>query len=140
MRKNISHEGIIERITCDNVYVRIVQSSACSSCKIASACNSSEKKEKIIEIANLHNSKYNTGDKVNVIATESTGMKAVGYAFVIPLVIMLVSVFAVLNNGGSEAIAGISGIIALIPYYILLYFFKGYFKKIIVFYIEQTNY
>ena len=38
MSTKISHSGVIERIEPDKVQVRIVQTSACAACKVASYC------------------------------------------------------------------------------------------------------
>ena len=50
MNNNIKHLGIVESIDGSHVRVKILQSSACSSCSAKSHCNVSETKEKIIDI------------------------------------------------------------------------------------------
>ena len=47
MSKTIEHTGVIESINGNQIRVKIVQSSACSSCQVKSMCSSSESKEKL---------------------------------------------------------------------------------------------
>jgi hypothetical protein len=64
----ISHIGVVDSIAEGMVCVRIVQSSACSACKVASYCNSAESKEKIIEVRCSDADSYAVGQKVTVMA------------------------------------------------------------------------
>ena len=138
MSKNhnqISHAGIIDSISGGVVHVRIVQSSACSSCKVADYCNSAEHKEKIIDVRCANTSKYSVGQEVTVMATPAVGAKAVIMAFVIPTVILLVTIATCIGCGTSEAVAAMAGIIAMVPYYIVLYLNRGKLERILTFYI-----
>lgn len=136
MKNKISHEGVIERFTSKGATVRIAQSSACHQCKIASACHSSEVKEKFIDVTGLYEGRYKVGDTVTVLAAESIGMKAVLYAFVMPIVIMLAFIFTTKFMGGSEILMGVVGIASLIPSYLILYLLRNHFEKTIIFYLK----
>ena len=46
----IKHQGIVEKVDGMHVKVRIVQTSACSSCSAKGLCNASESKEKLIDV------------------------------------------------------------------------------------------
>ena len=50
MSTDIKHCGVVDEVEDGCVKVRIVQSSACASCKVASHCNASENKEKVVEV------------------------------------------------------------------------------------------
>ena len=50
MSNKIKHNGVVDGVDENCVRVRILQSSACSACKVAAHCNASETKEKIIEV------------------------------------------------------------------------------------------
>lgn len=50
MSNKIKHNGVVDGVEEGCVRVRILQSSACSACKVAAHCNASETKEKIIEV------------------------------------------------------------------------------------------
>ena len=57
MNRKIKHSGIIESIGKDFIRVRIIENYACSECSVASHCNASDMKEKIVNIYNLNNIK-----------------------------------------------------------------------------------
>lgn len=139
MNDKISHSGIIDSITGTKVHVRIVQSSACSSCKVASYCSSAESKEKMIDVRCLDARKYKVGQAVNVLASQSVGMKAVVLAFVVPTLVLLATIIVCVNYGISDGIAALAGIGSLIPYYMVLYLFRGKIENIVTFYLEPAN-
>lgn len=89
MNGKIDHKGIIENIDGKHVTVRIVQSSACSSCQAKAMCQSSESKEKLIDVYTSDFASYEVGEKVNVCASESMGRNAILLAFALPLVVMV---------------------------------------------------
>ena len=53
----IHHKGVVERIDGEKCYVRILQHSACAGCAAHKLCNSSESKEKIIEVLRINYNK-----------------------------------------------------------------------------------
>ena len=50
MGQYITHQGRVESINEKHIKVRITQTSACASCEAKKLCNSSESKEKLIDI------------------------------------------------------------------------------------------
>lgn len=136
---NISHSGIIDSISEGMVRVRIVQSSSCSTCKVASYCSSSESKEKFIDVKCNNTSKYKVGQKVLVCTDTSNGAKAVILAFVIPAVLLLVAVAASLHAGMTEGYAALMGIAILIPYYLAIYFLNDTLRKELTFTITPDK-
>ena len=94
MTNNIKHLGIVENIDGFHLKVRIVQTSACSSCSIKGHCSASETKEKLIDVYNPNPSlNPQVGQRVMITGSASMGMKAVGWAFIMPFLILLVSLF-----------------------------------------------
>ena len=93
---NIKHQGIIDEITDDCIKVRIIQTSACASCKVAGHCNASESKEKIIDVGKCDGHDYRVGDEVVVIASQNSGLFAVLLSSVVPLFLLVVVLFAVM--------------------------------------------
>ena len=136
MSNVISHTGIIDSIEDGMVRVRIVQHSACSSCKVASMCNSAESKEKLIDVRHGASDTLHVGDSVTVMAAQAVGTKAVIIAFVIPLVIMLATIAIVMRLTGSEASAAASGITIMLPYYVVLYLFRSRLERELTFYLK----
>ena len=102
MSNKIKHAGVVDGVEGECVRVRILQSSACSACKVAAHCNASETKEKIIDVMDADASHYQKGDQV-----------------------MVVALVAVLKITQSEGYAAVSALGILIPYYIGLYLLRN---------------
>jgi len=130
--KKIEHEGVISSISNDSIFVRIIQAPACAECHAKNACKISGSNEKIIEIPRI-TSGYKTGDKVIIRGDSSIGLKAVLYAFVIPLILIVISLSIILNVSNSETFAALISVIILVIYYFILYLFREKFKKKFVF-------
>lgn len=135
MSNQISHTGIIDSISEGMVHVRIVQSSACNSCKVASYCNSAESKEKIIDVKCSDTRRYAVGQDVTVMAAPSVGAKAVVLAFIIPTVILLTAIAICVSSGASDGVSALVGVLALVPYYIGLYLYRSKLEQILTFYL-----
>lgn len=120
MGDSIGHDGIIESIDGDEISVKILQISSCASCQAKSLCHISESKEKVIEVSVPDSNIYHVGQKVTVVGTSSQGLRAVVLAFVIPLIILLVTLFICIGTIGDEGLAALMSLLALIPYYIVL--------------------
>ena len=73
MSNKIKHAGVVDAVEEGCVRVRILQSSACSACKVAAHCNASETKEKLIEVMDAHASCFQKGDHVMVVADTAVG-------------------------------------------------------------------
>ncbi|MDR0973684.1 MAG: SoxR reducing system RseC family protein [Prevotellaceae bacterium] len=133
MASQIEHQGIVESIDGDCCVVRIVQTSACASCTARSLCSSAETKEKLITgrsaVDGIH-----VGDSVRIVGRTSVGLKAVLYAFVIPFLIVIVTLFSVsdLTHIG-EAGAGMIALLALVPYYGAVYLLRNRLTKELIF-------
>lgn len=137
MSDKIKHSGIINAIRGECISVRILQSSACSGCKVASHCNSSETKEKIIEVNQPGvQSKYKIGDHVVVVADMSVGFRASIYGYILPLVLMVATLVLVIACGAGEGIAALSSLGILFPYYMALFLLKDKLKEKLSFTLE----
>lgn len=137
---DISHEGTIISIEKENLRVRIIQNSACASCKIAGHCQTAESKEKIIEVTTPDYADFAVGDKVNVTESVGVGAKAVVFGFILPLALMMATIISAITAfDTSEGVAALAGIASLIPYYLVLYFLRGYMKNIMGFGIDKIN-
>ena len=137
MSNKIKHSGIVDSVTEDCVKVRILQSSACSACKVAAHCNASETKEKLIDVAVTHGHSYSPGEHVVVMADTSVGFKASIYGYLLPLLLMVVALILVLKISHSEGVAALSALGILIPYYLFLYFYRDKLKNNLSFEIES---
>ncbi|NDW12793.1 RseC/MucC family positive regulator of sigma(E) [Bacteroides sp. 214] len=136
MNNVISHQGIVESTEGNHIRVKIVQTAACASCSIKGHCTSADTKEKIVDIYTTTHV-YQIGDVVEVIGETSMGMKAVLYAFVIPFLVLVISLFTVMSLTAQNELfsAGIS-LLLLIIYYVILSLNKNKFKKSFLFKIK----
>lgn len=135
----IEHEGIIEKISGDQITVRIIQKSACSACHAKGACMAADSKEKIVSISDS-SGRFNEKELVIIEGKNSIGYNAILWAFVIPLIILISILVISLNNLKlSEIEAALSSIAALIPYYFILYLLRNKMANSFKFSIKKTN-
>lgn len=139
MTNIIKHLGIVENINGSHLQVRIMQTSACASCSVKGYCGSAESKEKLIDIYDNTN-QYKCGDEVMLYGATSMGMKAVLIAFVLPFILLLAALFITMSvTDNDELLSAIISLLVLIPYYIILYFFRNKMKKNFSFTIKPIN-
>ena len=79
------------------------------------------------------------GEEVRVMTSLRLGYQAVWLGFVVPLLLMLAVIWTVASIQADEAVAALSGIVALIPYYILLYILRDNLKRKFTFQVEKIN-
>lgn len=139
MSNKIKHNGVVDGVEEGCVRVRILQSSACSACKVAAHCNASETKEKIIEVQVADAVKYQLGDSVVVVADTAVGFRASLYGYLLPLLLMVVTLVAVLKITQSEGYAAVSALGILIPYYIGLYLLRNKLQNKLSFSLEPCS-
>ena len=136
MSNKIKHSGVVEKIMDDCIQVRIVQTSACAACKVAGYCNTSESKEKLIDVYHAGSHRLNVGDAVTVTASTEVAAHALLLGFGLPFVVMVTVLVVVLQTTGSEGRAALSGLLALVPYYAVLYLFRNRLRDKLSFSIE----
>lgn len=125
MADRIMHSGVVEAIDGDIVRVRVVQTSACASCKVSDHCNASESKVKLIDVHNVTDAtRWSVGDNVTVSASSAVAFRAMLYSFGVPFVVMVAVLVAVAVATGDETKAGLAGLLSLLPYYLLLYLLR----------------
>jgi len=135
----IEHEGIIEKIRGNKITVLITQQSACSTCHAKGACMAADAKEKRVDITDSSGS-FSENERVIIEGKESVGYKAVFWAFVLPLVILIVMLVLTTTVWDfNETEAAISSIIALAPYYFILYLLRNKMANSFKFSINKTN-
>ena len=129
MTQEIRHDGVIDSIDGQTVIVRITQSSACGGCQARNICRAAESKDKLVEVLSADADGLKTGQAVMVAGAESLGMKAVAFAFGLPLLLLVVALVAAMAVSGSEKVAAVAALGILVPYYIVLFLFRDRIKK-----------
>ena len=137
MSNKIKHVGVVDGVEGECVRVRILQSSACSACKVAAHCNASETKEKIIDVMDADASHYQKGDRVMVVADTAVGFRASLYGYLLPLILMVVTLVGVLAATHSEGLAAVSALGILMPYYVLLFLMRNKLRNRLSFTLER---
>ncbi len=136
MENKIKHVGIVQAIENGRVIVRIVQSSACATCKAAQQCNAAESKAKTVFVY-TDNAEYFVGQDVVVTASYKVGFTAVCLSMLMPMLIMMMVLFIMTTLGCTELFSALTCIGILIPYYILLYLFRKQINKRVSFSIQK---
>ena len=137
MSNKIKHEGIVDYITGENVTVRILQTSACAACKVASHCHASEAKEKLVDVRCDDRTSYKVGQQVVVSASREVANKALLLVFGLPLLLLLMVLLVVLYLTGDEGLAALSALGALVPYYLVLWLIRDAIGRRVSFQIES---
>ncbi|MBQ0050275.1 MAG: SoxR reducing system RseC family protein [Bacteroidales bacterium] len=125
--QQIRHEGVVTSVGNGIVQVRIVQASACAACAAAKLCQSSETKEKIVEVR-CNSKPYEIGQRVVLVGSLRQGLKATWLAYALPLLFVVATVAACSVLGANDALAAASALVALSVYYILIYMLRGRFE------------
>ncbi len=137
MADTIKHQGIVENINGSHLQVRIVQTSACASCSIKGHCTSADTKEKLIDVTDIHADAYRPGDNVWVVGTLSMGMQAVLLAFVLPLVLLVVALFVLIDAWNDELMAVGGAALLMAAYYFILWLNRNKLKKRFSFTVQR---
>ena len=120
------------------VKVRILQTSACAACKVASHCNASDKKEKIVEVFCDDAASYQKGQEVKVTASKQVAANALLLGFGLPFLLLILILIVTLKLSGNEGVAAIAALASLAPYYLVLWLFKDRIRQRLAFALERN--
>lgn len=136
----IKHRGIVENINGSHIQVRILQTSACSACSVKGHCHASESKEKLIDVFDSKASSYRKGEEVMLCGATSMGMQAVFWAFGAPFLVLLITLFVAMRlTEGDELQSALIALLALLPYYLIIYICRNKLSKKFSFTIEPIK-
>ena len=136
MSQKISHAGVIESIEGDSIKVRIVQTSACAACKVASHCNAAESKVKMVDVFGCDTTNYSTGQEVTVWASKDVANKALLLGFGVPFLLLVCVLMIALRFIADEGAAALLALGSLVPYYFALWLLRDRIQRGISFQIE----
>ena len=137
MENTIRHDGVVEQIDGGHIVVRILQTSACAGCKVASHCNASEAKVKTVDVYQAPPATLKVGDSVVVSTSGRTAGKALLLGFGLPLVLLLVVLAVMLGLGFGEGTAALCALAVLVPYYIIIWLCRNRIARSVAFHIED---
>ena len=127
--ETISHEGVVSKIADDELEIKILAQSACAACHAKSACGMGEQAEKILTVPRPKGKDFAINQKVNVRMAIGQGNKAAVLAYLIPILLLLAVLFTCLGLHVKEGLAALISIVALVPYYIVLYLKRDKLKQ-----------
>lgn len=98
-----------------------------------------ESADKMIEITHNKTDQFSIGQKVIVKLEQSLGYKALMLGYIVPFLILLVSLFAIALTTGNESLAAFISVLLMAPYYVLLYKYRNRLRKTFHFKIESIT-
>lgn len=138
MKQSVRHRGSVQSIEQQEagkilIKVRVEKASACAACHAKGIC-SEQGSERIIEVVTSSDEGYNLGDDI-VVALEhnSMGLTSVVWAYMLPLVVLLATLFGTHALGVEEGLSALASVAMVGLYYLVLYILRGYFDKKIKF-------
>lgn len=137
-KNEVTHTGIVKSVGRDGIIVGIVVQSGCASCQIKGACNMAEQTDKELDIR-CDPFAYKVGQQVTVCLKTAQGMNALFLGYVLPFIVLL-SVMIILSNFiEDEGVVGLVSLASLVPYYVVLYFFRKQIKKKFTYVVKPLN-
>lgn len=138
METNIRHKGVVLSVFRDTVTVAVETTEACAACASRSACSLGvQSNTRNILVNTTDAASYSIGEQVMVGARTQLGLMAVALCYLIPAVVLVVSLATAVQLCASEgAAAGIS-LLCVALYYGVLYLCRGKIARKVSFTIEK---
>ena len=128
----------MESVSEECVKVRILQTSACAACKVASHCNASDKKVKIVDVFCDDAASYQIGQEVVVSASSGVAANALLLGFGVPFLLLILTLIVTLKLTGNEGVAALAALASLAPYYLVLWLFRNRIRQKLAFSLERN--
>ncbi len=134
--KTITHNGTVQEVKNGKALISVMTQSACVSCEIKGSCTLSDVKEKIIEVELREGQQFEKGKVVNVEMKQTAGTWAVLLGYFFPFLVVLGGLILFTASGLGQGTAGLLSLSLLVPYYLVLYFFRTAIRKRFTFRVE----
>lgn len=115
-----TREGTVSRILPHRVEVTVISVSTCLHCRLKENCTVSDCRSRNILVETDNPQRYAPGSRVTVLMDSRLGWWSVFYAYILPLILVLGSLFAILAATADETAAAAGALAVLVPYYLLL--------------------
>jgi sigma-E factor negative regulatory protein RseC len=135
-RSSIEHKGIVEEVTGETVKVHLLNVDNCAACHAKAGCGVSAIDRKVIEITETTGS-YRRGDQVKVSLEPGVGARALILGYILPFFVLLISLIVSWVITGNEVLSAGIALGSLVPYYLVLTFFRDELKKTFSFRISR---
>ena len=117
--------GTIESVEVNKVKVRLQRYSACVSCEHSDNCLGKGGKSIVVDVYKESSIMCDVGDEVEVEISDKSGMKAVCIGFLVPLLLVVVSVLATNIIGCQESQSVLVAFALLVLYCIVVYMLRN---------------
>ena len=135
--EQIEHKGTIAFIERDFVRVKITVSEACGGCSARKSCAMGSREQREITIHTTEGYNYKVGDVVEISARQSIGTMAVVLCYVVPLVVLIITLIVANIFGLNDGISAVIAIGATALYYAILALFNKRISKKVTFQITK---
>jgi len=132
--ETISHKGVVVEINARIATLFVQSNEECHSCTISEFCGQTDRERNTFYVPKNDLQK---GDMVRLRIQPTTGTWAVFIAYIIPFLIILSLLIIGTFLGWKEWFSGSISLLALVPYFFLVYLTKRKFKKSLELEIEK---
>lgn len=136
-KDQIKHIGTVLSKEGNVLHIKMLQSSACAGCHAAKLCQSSESKEKEVDVNTAEAGRYEVGEKVLLVGSVRQGLKATVWAYMIPIVILVLVLLVAVQSGMGEALSAIVALGSLVPYFFVLWLQRDRFSTWFSFEVQK---
>ena len=137
MGEVVNHPGKVIFVSQEEVLVKIERGGACSGCSNKKACQFGESEDHIVTVKTHNASSYTAGEDILVSMKGSLGLKAVLYAYMLPLLLLLTAFIVLRLFIDSEPLQILFALIPVVIYYVVLYKLRNKLDKKFNFYISK---
>lgn len=123
-QQEIAHSGEVSKIDSNTIYIIIKSHSACAGCHAKSACGMAEVKEKVVTVSCRNYPNIKVGDCVDVLISKKTGYFAITIAYLIPIVIVLLSLMLFEALGMNEILSATLMLAIIALYFVTIYILR----------------
>ncbi len=139
LSEEVSRSGIVKEVGANGkVKVSVISKAQCVSCQLNNSCSSADVKEKVIEIDNF-GGVLKIGEMVDVSLKESAGFKALFLGYVLPFLILFITIIIGTKFSNNELYVGLIALFTLVPYYLTIYLLQNVIKKEFSFLVHKQN-
>lgn len=131
------HEGKIVAISAQTVHVEILLTEACQQCKSKNSCMAFNTQERIVDVVCSNPQDFQVGEVVDVKMDTVVGFKAVMYAYVLPMVLLLIVMVIGSQFLEHQLWIAFWVFVAVAFYYLLLYLLRHKINRKFKFYITK---
>ena len=133
----IEHPGIVDHLEGGQAFVRIQSQAACGSCHAKSYCGMAEVSDKVVEVRLDSDNQVNPWQFVTVTLKRSLGFRALFLGYLLPFLILLVSLFVLMALTGNEGLSALIALALMVPYYGILYLNREKIRRVFSFRIKE---